>query len=346
MPKDIPGDRHASRKVIAVGILLALLIISFFVIRPFILAVLSGMVLAYFLMKPYKMLNKVIKKPAISAVIVCLVVILLMAVAVYFIAQITIKEAFNLYLNIQKADIYTFINNLLSNFFQSPDLSRQITVTIQQGITSLTSSFMNQVGALLINAPTIILEFFVAFFTAYYFLKEGHRVKDYLLEILPFGPTINEKLIKRSQEVTYATIYGQVVVGIIQGATAGIGFYIFGAPSPLFFGLIAILFSIIPHVGPAFVWVPVSLFMIAMGNTTMGLLLLLFGIIVVSWVDNVIRPYIVARKGKINSLIALIGILGGLVVMGPIGIVVGPLVLEYLLIFIELYRTGEIKIFE
>lgn len=339
-------NQNTSKKVIAVVVLLALIIVAFFMLKPFIIAILSGLILAYILAKPYKWLNKLIKKPSISAILICLIVIIVLAVSTYFVAQIAIKESFNLYMQIQHADLYTTVNDFLSKFLSSPEVARQITLTIQQAATSLISSFTDNVGNILINSPSIILQFFVAFFSTYYFLKDGDKIKSYIFEILPFNQSVKEKLMKRSQEVTYATIYGQVIVGIIQGAVAGIGFYVFGAPSPLFFSLLAILFSIIPHVGPAFVWVPVSLYMIATGNNMMGILLLLFGVIVVSWIDNVLRPYLVGRRGKINPGIAMIGILGGLVVMGPVGVVIGPLILEYLLIFIELYRTGEIKIFD
>jgi len=350
MPKvdgnNSPDGKYTPRRAIAIIILLALIVLSFFLLKPFLTAILGGVILAYILSKPYKWLNKYIKRPNISALIICLIVVIVLAVASYFILQITIREAFNLYMQIQKIDIFNFINNFLTNLFQSPDLSRQISLTIQQGITTLTSSFTNAAGSLLINAPTIILQLFVVFFIAFYFLKDGDKINSYLREILPFGDAVNEKILKRSQEVTYATIYGQVVVGIIQGITAGIGFYIFGAPSPLFFSLIAILLAIIPNIGPAFVWVPVSLFMMATGNVLMGALLLLFGIIVVSWIDNIVRPYIVGKKGNIHPGIAMVGMIGGLIFMGPVGVVIGPLILEYLLIFIEIYRTSGRKFFE
>jgi len=164
--------------------------------------------------------------------------------------------------------------------------------------------------------------------------------------LLPFNKQINEKLIKKTREVTSATIYGQIIVGIIQGITAGIGFYIFNAPSPLFFTLLAIFFSIMPILGPFVVWIPVGLAMIASGNTTNGILLLVFGTVIVSFIDNVLRPFVIGKYGKISPVVVLIGMLGGLIFLGPLGVIIGPLILEYLLIFIELYRTDMTKISE
>lgn len=339
-----PANHQASRKVVAVAILLALLVIAFILVKPFLTAILFGFVLAFILMPIYKKTNKIIKNPSINALLICLITIIVLAVALYFIVQISVKEAFTLYMEIQKIDFYTLIDRLLSKVFESPEVTRQITITIQQAIITLASNFADAAGKVLTNAPTIILQLFVTFFIAYYSLKESPRIINYIKEILPFSPEVNEKLIKRAKEISSATIYGQVIVGIVQGAVAGIGFYIFGAPSPLFFTLLAILFAVIPFIGPAFVWVPVSVFMMATGNYTNGILMFIFGALVVSWIDNIIKPFVVGKKGKINEVIVLIGIIGGLAMMGPVGIVIGPLILEYLLMFIELYRTGHIKL--
>lgn len=343
LKKGNPANHYTSRKTLAIVILIALLVLAFFLIKPFIVAIIFGFVLAFILTPLYKRLLKLIKNPTATSLIITIVTVLLLSVALYFIAQITIKEAFNLYIEIQKVDFYSLINGFLSRIFETPDLSRQITLTIQQAIITLTSSFTETAGRVLTNAPAIILQLFVVLFVTYYTLKEGPKLIGYIQEILPFSTDVNDKLIKRSKEITIATIYGQVVVGIIQGAVAGIGFYIFGAPSPLFFTILAMLLAIIPFLGPAFVWVPVSVFMIATGHITNGVLMFIFGILVVSWIDNILKPSIVGKKGKLNEVVALIGMLGGLVLLGPVGIVVGPLVLEYLLIFLELYRTGNIK---
>ncbi|UZE94141.1 MAG: AI-2E family transporter [Candidatus Pacearchaeota archaeon] len=339
------GNRHASRRVIAIVITAVLAVLSFLIIKPYIAALLFGIVLAFIFFKPYKLLNKLIKKSTISSLIICLLVIAVLALGVYFIAQITVREAFNLYMSIQKLDIFDLVNKaILTIFPDSPELARQITLTLQQGLVSLTNSFINQVGQFMTNAPQFFIQLFITFFVMFYFLKEGKSILKYVREILPFSSEVNEKLIKRSQDVAHATIYGQIIIGIIQGITAGIGFYIFGAPSPLFFTILATLLSILPFVGSWLVWFPLGLIMIAAGDVTSGILMMVFGFVIVSTIDDIVKPFIVGKRARINPLIVLIGMLGGLVMIGPIGLIVGPIILEYLLIFMELYRTGKIKL--
>jgi predicted PurR-regulated permease PerM len=189
-----------------------------------------------------------------------------------------------------------------------------------------------------------MIQLFIAFLVAFYGLRDSGRIMGYIKEILPFQSEVNEKFIKKSKDIAFATIYGQIAVGIIQGLTAGIGFYIFKAQSPLFFTLLAIFFAMLPVLGAWVVWIPVALSMVAVGNSTNGILLAIYGALVVGTIDNIVRPFIVGKKGKINPLIVFIGMVGGLTLMGPVGIIVGPLALEYALMFIELYRTGNLTV--
>jgi predicted PurR-regulated permease PerM len=332
------SDTIISKKVIALIILLALLLLAFFIVRPFFVAIIFGFVLAFLLNPVYKKLNSWIKNPTVSSLIVCVFTVLVLAFGLYFLAQMTIKEAFNLYVQYQKIDFYSIVNSFLLKVFGSNVLASQITTTTQQAVITLTNTFMQEVSKLLVNAPGIILQLFVSLFVAYYSLKNNEKITNYIKEILPFDKETKERFITRSKELTGATVYGQVIVGIIQGAVAGIGFYVFGAPSPLLFTLLAIFLAIIPFIGPAFVWVPVSLIMMATGNLTNGVLMFIFGLLVVSWIDNIIKPSIVGKMGKVNQLTALIGMLGGIVLLGPVGLIIGPLALEYLVIFIDLYK--------
>lgn len=338
------GNMNTSKKVIAIIITAILAVLSFLIIKPYIAASLFGVILAFIFFKPYKLLDKLIKKPTISSLIICLLVIIILAFVMYLIAQITIREAFSLYMSIQDLDIFDLINKILLQVFpDSPEIARQITVTLQQSLVTLTNAFINQVGQFITNAPQLLLQIFITFFVMFYFLKEGETILRYIREILPFSSEVNEKLIRRSKDVAYATIYGQIIIGLIQGITSGIGFYIFGAPSPLFFTILAILLAILPFVGSWLVWFPIGMVMIAAGNTTNGILLMVFGFLVVSTIDDIVKPFVVGKRARINSLIVLIGMLGGLVMIGPVGLIVGPIILEYLLIFIELYRTGKIR---
>jgi predicted PurR-regulated permease PerM len=119
---------------------------------------------------------------------------------------------------------------------------------------------------------------------------------------------------------------------------AGIGYLIFGVPSALLLTLFTIFVSIIPFVGAWLGWVPVDIYLFSAGRVDAAIGLLIYGLIVVSLIDNVLRTIIISRRTKLNSAIVLIGMIGGLLAFGVLGLIIGPLVLAYVLLVIEIYK--------
>jgi predicted PurR-regulated permease PerM len=334
-----------SKKAIALTILVLLLVLVFFILKPFFTAIILGFVIAFVLNWPYKKLSKLIKKPGIAAGVICFIFLALIAVGVYFLAQATITEAFNLYLNIGKIDLVNLINKAVTLLFpNSPEITTQVASTVQVAITDLINSFIQGMKTVISETPKLVAQLFITFLIAFYGLKDGDKILNFIKEILPFDHDINEKFIKRSKDVVFATIYGQIIVGIIQGIVAGIGFFIFHAQSPLFMALLATFFAILPLLGAWVIWIPVALAMIAAGHTTSGIFLLIYGFLIVSTVDNIVRPFVVGKKSSINPAIIFLGMVGGLLLIGPIGIVAGPIILEYTILIFELYRKGNLKL--
>jgi predicted PurR-regulated permease PerM len=338
-------DIVVSKKWTAVVILVILLVLTFLLLKPFFSSILFGIVIAYILQWPYRQLNRIIKNKGVLSMIICLVFVALLGAGIYFMAQMTIKEAFSFYMNMGQIDILKLTTKIVEIVFpNSPNISSQISSAIQTGVTNLINSYIQTVKNIIMDLPKLIAELFITFLVAFYILKDQETLVGYIKEILPFEPEVSDKFIKRSKDISFATIYGQIVVGIIQGIVAGIGFYLFHAQSPLFMTLLAIFFGMLPMLGAWVIWIPVALSMFILGYTTNGILLGIYGILVVSTIDNIVRPFVVGKKGKANPVIIFLGMIGGLTLIGPIGFIVGPIILEFTLIFIELYRKGNLKI--
>ena len=334
-----------SKRTIALAILAILLVLVFFILRPFFTSIILGFILAFILNWPYKKLDKLIKKPTISAALICLVFLAIISVGVYFLAQATIKEAFSLYLDLGKVDLLNLINKLVAWLFpNSVELTTQITTTIQVAVTDLINSFIQAMKKIIMDIPQVVAQLFITFLVAFYGLKDNEKIINYVKDMLPFDHDVNEKFLKKSKDVISATIYGQIVVGIIQGIVAGIGFFIFKAQSPLFMTILAIFFAILPLLGAWLIWIPVAIAMIASGATTNGIFLLIYGFLVVSTIDNIVMPFVVGKKSSINPAIIFLGMVGGLLLMGPVGVIAGPIILECVLLMFELYRKGNLKI--
>jgi len=128
-----------------------------------------------------------------------------------------------------------------------------------------------------------------------------------------------------------------VIVGALQGIITGIGFFIFGVPSALLLSLFAILAGILPIVGPAIIWVPVAVYLLIGGNTVAVFGVIIFGIL--SHIpDYVVRPLFLSKRTQLNPAIASIGMIGGILLFGVLGVVLGPLILSYLIIIMDLFK--------
>jgi len=182
------------------------------------------------------------------------------------------------------------------------------------------------------------LQLTVVLFTFFFTIRDKSEFIEYLKTILPFSKDVQERLLKATKDVTISVLYGQIIIGFVQGLVAGLGFFLFGAPSALLFMILAIVAGVLPIVGPSIVWIPMAVYLLATGNNVASLGVVIFGIASIV-VDNILRPIVISKRARMNSLLALLGTIGGLVFFGIIGLVLGPLIIAYLIIFIEIYKN-------
>ena len=163
----------------------------------------------------------------------------------------------------------------------------------------------------------------------------------YIKSLLPFSKDVENKLFQQTEGITYSVLYGQVVIGILQGIIAGLGFFIFGVSNALLLTLFACLAGIFPIIGTTIVWIPVAIYLFVGGNLLAGTGVAIFGA-VASVIDNILKPMIVSQRTTMPTSVALIGMVGGLFLFGILGFILGPLILAYLLIILDLYRNKKV----
>ena len=173
--------------------------------------------------------------------------------------------------------------------------------------------------------PSKILFVFVTLFLFYYLLKDGDRIINLIFTIFSVSRVQKKKLITEFRNVTYGVVYGQVITAIFQGCVATIGYVIFDVKLPFLVGFITIFFAFLPMLGTAIVWLPISVFFLAQGNYLQGFGLLIYGIFIISLVDNFIRPKLISGKTKMHPALVLLGVVSGLQAFGILGLFIGPL---------------------
>jgi predicted PurR-regulated permease PerM len=241
----------------------------------------------------------------------------------------------------QDLDFVTPLRTLLPSIFQSEQFSNEIGLAIQSFVTKTTNSLMNYLSKVILNFPTLLLRLLVTFFTFFFVLRDKEDLVEYIKSLMPFSKEVEKRLFKSSKDLTVSILYGQVLLGMIQGITAGIGFFIFGVPNALLLTILAAVAGIFPIIGSVIVWIPVAIYLFIAGNTVSALGVVMFGLIA-SVIEALFKPIFISRRAKMNTALILFGMVGGMLLFGILGIILGPLILAYLFIIIEAYRNKKL----
>lgn len=181
------------------------------------------------------------------------------------------------------------------------------------------------------NTLRIAVFFFLMLYLLFFFLRDGVRILDSVVRALPLGDERERHLLGRFAEVSRATIKGTLVIGVVQGTIGGVTFAALGIGAPVLWGVVMALLSILPALGPAIVWVPAAVILFSRGDWISGIILVAVGTVVISLVDNVLRPILVGRDTRMPDYLILLSTLGGLLAFGLAGIVIGPVIAAFFL---------------
>lgn len=217
----------------------------------------------------------------------------------------------------------------------------QIIASASEAAQGLLQQIASLGGTVVVGAFNIITQFALTMFLLFFFLRDGKGMLARGIRLVPMTADRKVELAGTLGGVTRAVVLGTAVTSLVQGTLVGIGFAIAGLPSPLVFGAVGAMASLIPIVGTALVWVPAAITLVAQGSTGWAVFLTLWSIILVAGSDNVIRPLIISGSSNASTLLVFVGLLGGLSVFGFAGIFMGPLVLTLVAALIQ-YADSEL----
>lgn len=205
-------------------------------------------------------------------------------------------------------------------------------------ISGVTRAVVNVSKALPRHALALLINVAVMVFTLFFLFRDGQTLFKRAKDLIPMDDKHKDNIARQLYLTLTAVVRGVFIVAITQGTLAGIGFGIAQVPSPVLLGAVTMLVALIPFVGAAVVWLPVAAIYFFHGATLKALFLFLWGALVVSLVDNFLRPILIGSKAKLPILFLFFGILGGIKVYGPMGLFFGPLVIALLMGFIRIYK--------
>lgn len=328
---------HYKPPTVAIVLLFLVSILVVFMLAPYLLAVLSSVVLTIVFHPLFQILREKLGRKA-SAVICAIIALLLVVGPMLFLLQVLAVEV-----------------NTLSNELPISDLIGQIEpfiveyglpINLYQMSENVLDYVSEQIRITVQSLPGLALSLFVTFFLFYYLLLEGTPILSRAFELLPLSQENRDLLSDRFHQVTYGVVYGQVITAVVQGLVGMLGYFMLGLDAPVFLGLLTMLFAFIPLVGTGVVWVPTSILLIAEGDVTRAVMLLFYGAFIIGLIDNFLRPFLIGKHAKLHPAFVLLGVVGGIQAFGIVGLFVGPLILVFarqLIYMLVLGRAYESK---
>ena len=343
-------------------LLFATLLLAFYITKPFLPALFTGAIIAYLSHPLYKKTLRYIKNKNLASFIVAIFIVLLFTVPFIIVLGLVSKEAYATYTTLNQQNLGTNFLKVVCidesslsckttksfiGFLPENDLDYYLQVTIKK----ITGFIISNVSKFLASIPSILLNFFVMIFVIYYLLKDGEIIGKRIKNILPLKESHKQHVLDKFHNIAYAVFYGNISIAILQGILGGIGFLVLGISSPILWGFVMVLFALIPYFGTAIIWLPAALNLIFIGylqndssSTMRGIFLIIYGILVISSIDNILKPKIIGTKAKVHPILVLLGVLGGLSLFGFIGLILGPVMLALLMTFIDIYEEEKAEL--
>jgi predicted PurR-regulated permease PerM len=321
------ADEH---KWLDILLIIGALALGFVLLRPFLTAIVFAAVIAYIFYPAHKRITAKIGDTPSAAIITGFVVFLAVA-AIALGIKIFLQEISQVFLVVGHFDF--------SKVVPDPGVAsslKEITRLAVSKVIESTSSFITQI-------PRIILSFFIFIVTLFFFLRDGKWMWAWIQKRVPLKHDHKMQIFENLRRYAKSFIQIWLIIGVIQGLVAVIGFTIFGLPYALLAGFLVMIFSILPVVGPGTIYIPAGILLIIQGQVNTGIGIMIYGLAIGGFLDYVIRPFYAGRWAAVHPLVILLGIFGGLFVLGPAGFIVGPVLLLLIMAILQGAGSGFIK---
>jgi predicted PurR-regulated permease PerM len=274
---------------------------------------------------------------SLAALIATLIVFIAVVTPVSLVSSLLVNEFVSFYRSIETTDQLP-IDSMLSGVETTiqayvPDFEINFSEQIKQSA----SWFAGNLGTLFAGTLSVVVTFLIAMLGSFYLFKDGERLVAWMVKVSPLKDTEDKIILERIARSIRSVATGTVLVAILQGLLAGIGFAIFGIPRPILWGTIGALGALLPGLGTITIMVPGVLYLLYLGNFTAAVGLMVWAGVCIVVVDNFISPYLMSRGNNLHPFVVLLAVLGGIALFGPIGFIIGPVMISLFLVLLELY---------
>jgi predicted PurR-regulated permease PerM len=314
---------------------------------PFIIAIAWAGVLAIIINPIYDWLRARLKSRNLAAALACTTAVLVVVLPIVGVSIAVTRSVIEL-LDLQNATDGQGPGSVSEWMTHEADVVTQwltahlgidpASVNVATVLQQVANASWNQTRSLVGGVLGFFVNLVIVIFTLFFFLRDQDDVLRVIRSFLPLSSENASAVFRRVHDVIRASVMGGGAVALSQGILAGLGFWALGIPSPLLWGVATLFFSFIPLVGAAGIWVPAAIFLLIKGSWIKAIVLGSYGVLVISLVDNFLRPVLIGDATRLHTLLIFFSILGGIQVFGFLGLVMGPVVLAVGLALVEIFR--------
>ncbi|MBU4348200.1 AI-2E family transporter [Candidatus Parcubacteria bacterium] len=313
-------------------------ILMFFVFSPFLNILILAIILSFSLSPFYEKIKSFLKYDWLAFSIIILFLIFFVILPLIFLSWQIFQEVQTLYIQMANNDTpylektISFIEDPIKNFI--PNFS----INLSSYIGGIFNWIISNIGVLISSATQIFMDLVLIIITLFFLLKNNKKLKKMIIEFSPLEDKYDNLILDKLDMAINSIIKGSLLVAVIQGLLAGIGFWAFGIPSPTFWGAVTVVSSLVPGVGTAIVVVPAIIYLLLNSSFIAAFGLFIWGALIVGTIDQIMRPFLYKKGVSTHPLFILFSVLGGLVFFGPLGIIFGPIILSLYLTLLEIYQ--------
>ncbi len=333
-------------RYIAFYILLGLATLLFlYLMKPFFFPIFWAAVIATIFMPAHLYLCRKVKSSTLSATIILLIILLIIILPAGVIGSLLLNESMELYnaLDVSSASIEQQIQNISSKITTNPYLSRMhidtafLTANLAEGAKNIANYIIYNLRDLTQNTIVFAVNFAIMLYTLFFFIRDGDKFVRIIMKLVPLEQAREDLILERFSSTARATLKVTLIIGGIQGILGGLIFFLTGVKGALTWGTMMVFTSIVPAIGCSLVWAPAGIVMIIMGHFWEGMIILAFGVIVISHVDALLRPLLLGHDVQMHTLLIFLSTLGGLALFGISGFVIGPVITSLVQTFWEMH---------
>lgn len=320
------------------GLVLTNIVLVIIILRPFLGAVTLGATFAVLFHPLYlALLRRVGGQQSVAALLTTIIIMMIVISPLLLLGYQIFLEGRDLYfaVNDTHQDLPTLITGL--NEKHLGQLSPWIASNLSRYLSQILERSFQQVGAIFSGVAHLMLNLLISLLALYYLLKDGSRLRKAVINLSPLLDRYDKNIFIHLHKAVTSVVFGSLAIAVLQGLSTGLGLYLFGIPNAAFWGAVGVLASLIPTVGTAIVIIPAAFYLILTDHFLTAIGLVIWGMTAVGLIDNIWGPKFIERGLHIHPFLILLAVLGGLTVFGPLGFLIGPLILSLMFALLDIY---------